>query len=80
MTPGAAALDVNFAPYLTRHVQGDWGELDSFDIQQNNLAVKDGYRILSAYNVPSGNHETEKIWIVTEADRSVTTVLLPSEY
>ncbi len=81
MTPGAAALGVDFGPFLTRHMQGDWGdELDDFDKQQNDLAVKEGYRILSAYNVPAENGETERIWIITEADRSATTVLLPSEY
>jgi len=60
MTPGAAALGVDFAPYLARHAQGDWGELDAFDKRQNDLAVKEGYRILSAYNVPTGNDETER--------------------
>lgn len=81
MTPGAAALGVDFAPYLTRHAQGDWGdELDAFDRQQNDLAVKEGYRILSAYNVPIGDGRTERIWIITESDRSATTILLPSEY
>ena len=81
MTPGAAALDVDFAPFLARHAQGDWGdELDKFDKQQNDLAVKEGYRILSAYNVPTVNGETERIWLITEADRSATTILLASEY
>jgi hypothetical protein len=81
MTPGAAALGVDFAPFLARHAQGDWGdELDKFDKQQNDLAVKEGYRILSAYNVPIGNGDTERIWIITEADRSASTILLPSEY
>lgn len=81
MTPGAAALGVDFAPFLARHAQGDWGdELDAFDKRQNDLAVKEGYRILSAYNVPIGNGETERIWIITESDRSATSILLPSEY
>ncbi len=81
MTPDAAALGVDFGPFLARHAQGDWGdELDDFDKQQNDLAVKEGYRILSAYNVPAENGEIERIWIITEADRSATTVLLPSEY
>ncbi|MCB8980590.1 MAG: plasmid related protein [Ardenticatenaceae bacterium] len=80
MTPGAAELGIDFAPYLARHAQGDWGDdLDSFDERQNDTAVKEGYRILSAYTVPAGD-ETERIWIITEADRSATTVLLPSEY
>jgi len=81
MTPGAAGLSVDFSPYLARHARGDWGDkLDPFDRQQNDLALKQGFRILSAYNVPTGDDETERIWIITEADRSGTTVLLPSEY
>lgn len=81
MTPGAAELGVDFAPYLARHAQGDWGDdLDSFDRRQNDTAVKEGYRILSAYTVPVGDDETERIWIITESDRSATTILLPSEY
>jgi hypothetical protein len=80
MTPGAAALGVDFAPFLARHAQGDWGELDAFDKRQNDTAVKKGYRILSAYDVPVSGRGTERIWIITEADRSVTTTLLPREY
>ncbi|MBX3058865.1 MAG: hypothetical protein KF770_20560 [Anaerolineae bacterium] len=80
MTPGAAELGVDFAPFLARHAQGDWGDLDNFDRRQNDIAVKEGYRILSAYNVPIENEETERIWIITESDRSSTTVLKPSEY
>lgn len=81
MTPGVADLNIDIAPFLARHAQGDWGEsLDSFDRQQNDIAVKEGYRILSAYEAPTGNGETERIWIITEADRSATTALLPSEY
>ena len=81
MTAGAVALNVDFAPFLARHAQGDWGDnLDNFDRRQNDIAVKEGYRILSAYDVPIGNEETERIWIITEADRSVTTVLAPEEY
>jgi hypothetical protein len=54
--------------------------LDTFDKRQNDLAVKEGYRILSAYNVPVGNGETERIWIITESDRSATTILQPRDY
>lgn len=79
-TVGAAALEVDFTPYLARHSAGDWGELDAFDVQQNNRAVKAGLRILSAYDVPVGGGETQRIWIITEADRSTTTVLRPDEY
>jgi hypothetical protein len=81
MTAGAAELNVNFAPFLARHAQGDWGDdLDGFDRRQNDTAVKEGYRILSAYDVSVENEETKRIWIITESDRSVTTVRLPSEY
>ena len=81
MTPGAAALGVDFGPFLARHAKGDWGdEVDTFDKQQNDVAVKEGYRILSAYNVPVGGGESERIWIISEADRSVTSILLPEEY
>lgn len=79
MTPGVAALEVDFSPYLARHAQGDWGEVSTPSKRQNETAVKEGYRILSAYTVPVGDDETERIWIITEADRSATTVLLPSE-
>ena len=61
--------------YLARHATGDWGELCAFDRHQNELALRDGYRILSSYNVSAG-----RVWIITEADRSVTTILLPEEY
>ena len=80
MTPGAAALKVDFAPYLTRHLSGDWGSLDAFDVRQNNQAVRGGWRILSAYDVPVDGGETERIWIITEADRSATSIILPEEY
>lgn len=80
MTDGAAALGVDFRPYIQRHQTGDWGELDDFDKRQNNRAVKEDLRILSAYNVPVGGGESERIWIISEADRSITTILLPQEY
>jgi hypothetical protein len=61
--------------YLARHAAGDWGDLCAFDRRQNEIALRDGYRVLSSYEVPAG-----RIWIITEADRSVTTILLPEEY
>lgn len=64
------------AEFLDRHVNGDWGELDDEDKQENEFSVERGFRILSAYTTNTG----DKIWIITEADRSVTTFLLPSEY
>ena len=80
MTASIAALNVDIAPFLARHEQGDWGELDDFDKRQNETAIKQDLRILSAYTASIANDETVKIWIITEADRSVTTVLLASEY
>ncbi len=78
MTDGAAALGIDFRSYVARHQSGDWGELDDFDRRQNHKAVLEGLRILSAYNVLIGNGQTERIWIITEWDRSMTTVLQPT--
>jgi hypothetical protein len=61
---------------LQRHQAGDWGDLDEHDRQENDRALQDGSRLLSAYRTESG----VKFWIITEADRSVTTVLLPEDY
>jgi hypothetical protein len=61
--------------YLARHASGDWGELCAFDRRQNEIALREGYRVLSSYETPAG-----RVWIITEADRSVTTILLPEEY
>ena len=60
---------------LARHMFGDWGDLDAEDIQTNEDALKHGDRLLSAY----GKGE-RRFWIITEADRSVTTILLPEDY
>ena len=62
--------------FLRRHVSGDWGELDADDRRENDLSLRAGFRLLSAYPLSTG----EKLWIITEADRSATTLLLPSEY
>jgi hypothetical protein len=61
---------------LIRHMNGDWGELDEHDWKENDAALEYGFRILSQYQLDGGS----KFWIITEHDRSVTTVLLPSEY
>jgi hypothetical protein len=78
-TPGALNLlmDAGEGPfdYLARHATGDWGELCALDRRQNEMALRTGERILSAY--PVGE---ERVWIITEADRSVTTILLPEDY
>jgi hypothetical protein len=62
-------------PFLNRHQSGDWGDLDEADKRENDLSVQEGFRVLSAYHLYG-----QKVWIITEADRSVTTVLLPREY
>ena len=80
MTRGAqgALEDAGQSPheFLNRHERGDWGEVSEDDQQENELSVKEGFRILSAYCTGKG----KRIWVITEADRSVTTILLPDEY
>jgi hypothetical protein len=79
-TPGALALlnEAKRAPqqFLSRHLRGDWGDLCQDDIAENELSLKEGFRLLSSYRVT----DSETLWIITEADRSVTTLLLPDEY
>ena len=61
---------------LTKHAHGDWGEVDEDDKRENELSLRAGFRLLSAYRTRLG----ERLWVITEADRSVTTCLLPKEY
>ncbi len=61
---------------LGRHMDGDWGEVDREDRQTNEDALKVGNRLLSAYS----HVDNTRVWVITEADRSVTTVLFPDEY
>jgi hypothetical protein len=79
-TPGAlqafASAEENYLPYLMRHAGGDWGEVCPEDALANDEAREDGERLLSAYRLQIGT----KIWIITEADRSSTCILLPEEY
>ena len=79
-TPGALALlhesGENPAVFLNRHVQGDWGEVCQEDRQLNDQALVDGSRVLSAYRTAKG----ERLWVITEADRSSTCLLRPDEY
>ncbi len=78
-TPGAlAALDRAKQPptdFLVRHATGDSGELEPSDAAENEYSVALGFRLLSCYQTNTG----EKLWIITEADRSATTLLLPEE-
>ncbi len=61
---------------LARHHAGDWGELDPDDTQRNNEALQEGHRLFSNYEEEFGF----KVWVITEHDRSSTTVLLPADY
>ncbi len=84
MTRGVAdkvAEDTEFAKFvmvsIARHATGDWGDMVKEDKAENELALREGnLRLFSAYEHP----RLPKIWIITEADRSVTTVLFPEEY
>jgi hypothetical protein len=61
---------------LSRHLQGDWGDVGEDDWKENELSLKEGFRLFSSYHTLAG----VKFWIITEADRSVTTILLPLDY
>lgn len=78
-TPGALttleALNASPLAILSRHQSGDWGDLESEDKQSNEAALLNGGRIFSAYQF-----DAERLWVITEADRSATTILLPEEY
>ncbi|MNR54606.1 hypothetical protein D3C85_1748230 [compost metagenome] len=89
------ATNSNPFALLAKHVTGEWGEIDPEDVQTNEDAVVHGRRVLSVYRLPlqdaakksSALVEAEqvdefdnRIWLITEADRSVTTLLLPEEY
>lgn len=85
-TPKALALleRLGVAPLslILRHASGDFGELDAADQVANEEAIKHGLRVFSAYTVRDSHapDAVHRIWVITEADRSVTTVLTPSEY
>ena len=79
ITAGVDALvkdnRVELLQLLARHMNGDWGDVCEEDKQSNNEALLHGNRLLSSYSLCN-----ETVWIITEADRSATTILLPSEY
>src|SRR5258708_29181286 len=82
ITPGAEeALQIagqTAIEFLRRHMSCDWGsELSEDDVRENELSLQKGFRLLSAYRTGKGR---QLIWIITEADRSATTILLPDEY
>jgi hypothetical protein len=79
-TPGALALlrsagEDLLPTLLERHQSGDWGEVPVEDARENEVSVRRGFRIISSYRVAG-----ERLWVITERDRSATTLLLPSEY
>lgn len=80
-TPGAlellGELEIGPSHLLERHLQGDWGDVPKEDARENERSVKHGHRILSSYDV---GDDGERVWVVTEADRSSTCILLPEEY
>jgi hypothetical protein len=79
-TPAALRLladhRIQYSTLLQRHSGGDWGDLDEYDCHQNHFAIRAGLRILSSYRLSGA----DRVWIITEADRSCTTILLPEEY
>lgn len=80
-TPAAIDLlhrtGTNATSLLCRHQCGDFGDLDASDVRANRAAILSGARILSCYKIGA---RQEKVWVITEADRDATTILLPSEY
>jgi hypothetical protein len=80
-TPGAleamARRGIDAGELLTRHAAGDWGDLDEQDKRENEFSVTRRLRILSAYGTQD---DPDRIWLITEADRSATTILKPDEY
>lgn len=80
MTRGVHALvqegHLEPSTLLQRHVVGDWGDLDDEDRRENDASITDGSRLLSSYRIDS----VLTVWVITEAGRQVTTILLPSEY
>lgn len=84
MTPGVSELldqasdpwpQITLQSILTRHTTGDWGEVPPEDAAENELSLIEGFRVMSVYYVYG-----ERVWVITEADRSCTTLLLPEEY
>ncbi|WP_186188641.1 hypothetical protein [Burkholderia gladioli] len=79
-TPGALSAlllaRASLSGLLMRHAAGDWGDVSLHDWRENELAIELGHRLMSSYTLPTKS----RIWVITEADRSVTTALLPDEY
>jgi len=82
ITPGAhdllVAAGIAPAALLARHVAGDWGAVPPEDACENALSLRAGFRLVSSY--PVGDDPAARVWVITEADRSSTLLLLPEEY
>lgn len=82
ITPGADRYMRELGMYptdiLMRHAEGDWGDLDAEDKDMNEYSLRNGARLMSSYKLGEGRDE--KLWVLTDAYRSVTTIMLPSEY
>ena len=80
-TPGALEVleetGTDYLELLRRHARGDWGEVPAEDARENERSVREGFRVISSYRV---GEEDAKVWLITEADRFSTCLLLPSEY
>lgn len=80
ITPGAVmtlqVAEYHPVQFLARHITGDWGDLPEEDVKENDFALQRGLRVFSAYKLDTGS----TIYVITEWDRSVTTLLLPEEY
>jgi len=86
-TPGSLkalqTFGVDPLTLVARHVCGDWGTLCEEDRTENELALREGFRIMSVYTLGSkveGQSGEMKVWVITEANRASTTILLPEEY
>ena len=89
-TPGALRLlqqtSTDTLALLMRHATGDWGDICAEDAKENELSIAEGFRVMSVYALPLGDQVAtdrdgrERVWLITEADRSVTTLLLPGDY
>ena len=79
-TPGALAAlkkaGQQPGEFVTRHVNREWGDIPDEDRRENEYSLEQGFRLLSAYKTNAG----DRLWLITEADRSVTTLLIPEEY
>lgn len=79
-TSGVMSLGVDLIPFIRRHHCGDWGDLCADDKEANDLALANGERLLSKYHVDAASGIRVSIYVITERDHSLTTILLTEEY